>query len=878
MPKTTLTHVILRRFRSIALAGTTALLFLFLFALLLSPGIQAGANTPDELVEVLSYEETGCYVITDTPDPEYPNQFTTLKLYITIPYTGAISEATLLLGSNNVRDKTHHPVRVNGEFVATLPVDYRQGCNPVVINEYPLTPTLLHPGTNEVVVTQEGSSDTWHTTYVALRVRGEDLQASDFVPIEFPGGDGVLVDGLVLAPREQSTPRPLLLLFHGWKGTPYEPYLTDYTTAAVSRDWFVASPRQRGHNVLGPGGEPLASLLSQHDAIKLIEYMQSHYDIDPDRIYVGGFSMGGMMAGVMAEKYPDIFAAAVTHEAIGSLKDWYYESDEYRQSQIITETGGTPTQVPFEYKRRSPVEMASNVKNLPIAIVHGISDTVVPPHHAIDFYSAVLASDPIRTELEWYEGDHGDDPAPYGGEWAARFMEPFTRLDNPASLRIRTDESKPYYWLDIDKQSTNNFTEVTVDVVDAEETIYTVVTDTRPVDLSFDLARMGLDARASYVVSQTHPSQGTTIEAVTPINGYLNRTVPAGVTQLQMYPNRGQMPVQLTLQNGRQGYNGTTDTWLNDWARDDVNGDKTFLSLRPAGVHKGLIRFDLQDILPDDVEITAANLKLYDNDDGPSMTVNLYRMLRSWDETTATFNQADSGQSWSIPGGAAGQDWESTPIATLNLDAPGGYATANLITAVRDWVADPASNYGVVLLVESSSFNSDRSLQSSDHWDINVRPKLELIYEPLPASPTPTPTGTPTPTSTPTPTATPTTTPAVGTLSGFVYEDLNGDLIYQPETEPTLAGALVQLWRNGSMIDELTTETDGVYGFVNLSTGTYTVQETAPPGYDPAKPTDNALLNVIAGQSNGIDFGHRQLPTATPPPDSERQYLPLIRR
>jgi len=180
-------------------------------------------------------------------------------------------------------------------------------------------------------------------------------------------------------------------------------------------------------------------------------------------------------------------------------------------------------------------------------------------------------------------------------------------------------------------------------------------------------------------------------------------------------------------------------------------------------------------------------------------------------------------------------------------------------------VEHPESNHGVALLVSSAGYNSAHTMQSSEHWDPNVRPKLELIFEPVPSTATPTPTTTPTPTVTPTPTATATPTPVLGDLAGVVYEDVNGDLQYQPG-EPTLADAPVQLWRDSALLDEQITGSDGLYAFSDLPEGGYTVREIAPPGYYPAQPTDTAILNVSGGQVNGVDFGHQPQPVL---------YLPM---
>lgn len=869
--------------RRLLLSLFLSLSLLAALGLTLSAGA-AGIVRPQ--VDITSNADETCYRLTTTPDPLALNEFPTYTITLALPYTGVVESASLLMRSSNVRAGAIHPIVVNGVDIGQAPpADGKPTCDPVdhaPIRTYPLPPELLHPGVNYVRLTAEGTSDAWGVDYAALQVSGAGLLGGQYKFIQFPGEGGQAVDAAILEPIDQSAPRPLLLVFHGWSGVPFEP-LPDYTAAAIAHDWFVASPAQRGNNALGPGGEPLASLRSQHDALALLQYMQSHYNIDPDRIYVGGFSMGGMMAGVMAAKYPDLFAAAVTHKAIADLSEWYYESSEYRQTRIITETGGAPTQVPFEYKRRSPWEFASNLSNLPIAIIHGSQDTVVPPHHAQDFYDAIAAASPRRLELRWYPGDHGDDSSNWGlgGDWAADFMDDYVRQDHPARLRLRTDESKAFYWLDIGKHSPNRFTEVAADSDPAADRATLTVTDTQAVDLSFDLARMGFDPAAGYIISQTTTSQGTTIAPVTPLNGRLDWTTPSGVVRLSLFPNDGSIPALVSLQEGSQGYGGTSDAWINQWSAASNYGNFGAVTLRTSGVATGLLRFDLTGVLPANVEIQAANLKLTTDGTGPEMAVNLYRLLRPWDEATATYNQAAAGQPWGAAGGQPGQDWESSPIATLNLNAADGVYTANVLATVQGWVQNPAGNHGLVLIAATASYNAARNLRSSEHSLANTRPALEIIYRPIPptATPTPTPTTTPTATRTPTPTpsptpsatpnptetptATPTPTPVVGVLAGLIFEDVNLDAVRQPG-EPGLAGATVRIYQGSLSIGAYTTAADGFYSFGNLAPGAYRLHEDAPGGYYPAHPTNELIVSVAAGQQTTVDFAHKPLPTPSP--------------
>ena len=837
-PKIPIYHLVL----AFGALGVLAVLF---FGLILTPA--QASDAPDELIEVLSYEDKTCYYLTwrdDEVDPVH-HSYKTVDIIITIPYTGTIEEATLLLRSANVREEGIHPIVINGVDTGySPPADSYPTCDAPrpPIREYPLdlSRVPIQPGVNIVRLTTEGTSDVWAADYVAIRVRGRDIKGGRFVEFTFTGENGAQVDAVALEPFDHQPNSPMILLFHGWRGTAIDPFFTDYTPAILEQGWIGVSPQQRGENVLGSGGQPLASLTSQHDAIKLVDYMRNHYQIDADRVYVGGFSMGGMMAGMMAAKYPDTFAAAVTHMAITDLRDWFYEVSDYRQSQIITETGGAPWEIPFEYDRRSPKEMASNLKNVPIAVVHGISDTVVPPHHAQDFYDAIMAVDPVRAELRWYEGGH--DPSqtlPYGGAWAVNFMKDYQRNANPSALRIRTDESKSFYWLDIHAHKWapwHTFTQVDVDVFAEEERITVTVRDTAPVDLGFDLSRMGFDARVSYVISQTNDALGSSIEAVTPLDGQLHVTAPKGVTQMAIFPNRGNMPVEMVLRRGKDGYQGVKDAWVNAWAQDTNYGQQNNIYLRSGGVQRGLIQFDLTGLLPDRIQITSAELYLYDDANGPDMSVNLYPLQRDWAEEEVTYNQAMNGQPWTHPGG----DYETPAIATLELKgSTPGYVPVSILDAVRDWVADPASNHGLLLDVIQASNSQARTLKSSEYWDSGQRPYLKIIYQPL---------------------------PSLGEIRGVVYEDVNGNRTYDTG-EPTLAGAEVQLLQNGVLLQEQTTGTDGAYHFTDVEAGTYQLRETPPPTYWTARPSGVIFFTIDLGEQLTFDFAH-----------DPRLFTPLIIR
>lgn len=135
-----------------------------------------------------------------------------------------------------------------------------------------------------------------------------------------------------------------------------------------------------------------------------------------------------------------------------------------------------------------------------------------------------------------------------------------------------------------------------------------------------------------------------------------------------------------------------------------------------------------------------------------------------------------------------------------------------------------------------------------------------------------TPQVTPTPTATP-PTVTPTATPGAGdSISGYVFENKNGDYTKDPD-EPGLPGALVKLYRANDLsapIAQTATDNNGAYTFDNVAPDTYSIIVSPPAGWEMILASRYVVIQ--AGQSlTHQDFPARRIaatptptPTATP--------------
>ncbi len=186
----------------------------------------------------------------------------------------------------------------------------------------------------------------------------------------------------------QADPLPLVVLLHGCKqnaldfakGTGMNAladqqqvvvlYPEQLSKANSGGCWNWFEPAHQSRN-----GEPgmIAALTRQ-----IMAASQSSVQIDPGRVYIAGLSAGGAMAAVVAELYPDIFAAVGVHSGLPAGA---------AQSMIGA----------FAAMRRGgPVQTATA---MPTIVFHGSADTTVHPSngdHVSDAARAALGNDGLE--------------------------------------------------------------------------------------------------------------------------------------------------------------------------------------------------------------------------------------------------------------------------------------------------------------------------------------------------------------------------------------------------------------------------------------------------------------------------------------------------
>ena len=865
-----------------------------------APATFAPANLPQG---VASSTRTGCLWVGENYGP--PNA----EGDMFIVWSGTVSGAKLVGDEFNVGAR--NDIYLNDTFIGKSIIDGSATngtyCtpNPGGTKEWPIDPALVRQGLNRVRLTSalqgNGQPDEWGMTNVHLVLQGEDLVAAQVVDFTFTSSyDGTTQPAVLQIPTsyQPGQPTPLLLAIHGWGDSRWAP-MGDYGQVAQAAGWLLAAPDMHGERSAYPRppyDHPLASRASQQDILDTIQWVRQRYNVDPSRIYLTGTSMGSQIALVTAAKNPGLFAAVVADRGPTDLVRWYAESEPWRQMLIAQELGGPPdTATWFEYQRRSPLSFARNLAHTPLRIYHATGDTTVLPHHSEDMVAAVLAADPAAPlSYVTFPGDHAT-PLPGGKEAVVQWLAGFSLGAPPPAFAAITDTSTTLWWVRVTQQGAAPRWTTVDGAVETGNTLAVKLVDDAGLDAAVNTASLGLPQTRTVVEDLAVDQATFSAQAVDLVGGEARFSLSSGAHHVTLYPGQTPPPVAtLTLQEGVNGYSGVRDSYLDGWTPTGGFGGAAQVRVRSPNVRNGLIRFDLSSVPPQALAngLRGAALSLYtgSRSNNNAAEISAYPMSRAWLEGQVTWLQAAAGQSWSQPGanGVPG-DRSGTPVDSRIFDATAVRRGFDVSQAVRGWLANPASNQG--LLLRSDDPDVEYTIASRENGALEQRPRLLLVYPLATATftPSPTPTHTPTPTRTPTPTATPTRTPTAtasptptatptatpsptplaGSIQGIVWNDANRNQT-RDAGEMGVAGAVVTLAEGGATLAQTQTAADGSFGFAGLAVDRYyTVTQTPPRAYAPTTPSQRVVL-VTTGVQIDVLFGI----VFTPPP----MYLPMIIR
>jgi dipeptidyl aminopeptidase/acylaminoacyl peptidase len=234
--------------------------------------------------------------------------------------------------------------------------------------------------------------------------------------------DGTRVSGLLFKPDGKG-PWPLIVVAHAGFGEGAD--FSDVSLGIRDKGYVVFNPDFRGSGK--SQGKHEGAKGEVEDVISGIKYVKSLGLVQDDRVGIYGQSHGAAVAMLASERYPGI-KAVVEEAGFSDAADIYDNSLNSNELQVTTVrsdllnmVGGTPAQVPEEYRVRSAIYGADRM-GAPVLLIHGAKDPLIPVSQAQRMYDALIAAGKTA-QIKIYpnEAHCVNDPAGRNEVWEMMF-------------------------------------------------------------------------------------------------------------------------------------------------------------------------------------------------------------------------------------------------------------------------------------------------------------------------------------------------------------------------------------------------------------------------------------------------------------------------
>ncbi|MFP8959934.1 DNRLRE domain-containing protein [Streptomyces nanhaiensis] len=211
-------------------------------------------------------------------------------------------------------------------------------------------------------------------------------------------------------------------------------------------------------------------------------------------------------------------------------------------------------------------------------------------------------------------------------------------------------------------------------------------------------------------------------------------TVVPAPTRIARLPKAGRTTVVLqgdaadtTLSSAQpdSGHDKLTDSGVDHPWLSVGNNSGTY------GRTRALLRFPALSTVPATSRVLHAQLDLWGfttTTGTPGAVYELSALRRGFEESTATWNKADSATAWTTPGGDLDASVADTVSTITNDPARQSWYLTSL---AQSWVGDPESNEGVAIKLrdESATGPQERTVfLSSEAEEPQLRPQLVVTY------------------------------------------------------------------------------------------------------------------------------------------------------
>jgi poly(hydroxyalkanoate) depolymerase family esterase len=262
--------------------------------------------------------------------------------------------------------------------------DAEISANPPLPKAQP-TPRMRRPLGEVLQLLRKGRLKTGALGSLSRTIEPPPLpDGAQFVTRSFSCAAGTRAYKLYIPASAADHPRGLVVMLHGCQQNPDDFAAgTNMNAVAEEHGLLVAYPAQTGSanasscwNWFNPrdqmrdAGEPTI-------IAGITRKIVSEFHVDRRKVFVAGLSAGGAMAAVMAETYPDLYAAAGIHSGLA------YRSASDVMSAFAAMRGETGPARPSK-----PPAARNSIPRVRIIVFHGAADATVRPSNGDDIVDA----------------------------------------------------------------------------------------------------------------------------------------------------------------------------------------------------------------------------------------------------------------------------------------------------------------------------------------------------------------------------------------------------------------------------------------------------------------------------------------------------------
>ncbi|KAI3612812.1 peptidase prolyl oligopeptidase active site region [Moniliophthora roreri] len=144
------------------------------------------------------------------------------------------------------------------------------------------------------------------------------------------------------------------------------------------------------------------------DCISSVKAMSQGGEIDSQRVVIRGRSAGGFatLLSLCHSSDPNTYAGGTSLSGVSDLLGLAKDTHKFESQYTFKLLGGTPEQVPENYKDRSAINHVDTFDR-PLLLIQGACDRVVPPVQSTSIYDAIKArGGDVKLRLYPGEGHH----------------------------------------------------------------------------------------------------------------------------------------------------------------------------------------------------------------------------------------------------------------------------------------------------------------------------------------------------------------------------------------------------------------------------------------------------------------------------------------